>query len=165
MAQYNLRRRHPVNKREARTLNAALAEAHGLEFSYRPGEVELAQSPTGQALLRDGRVIAFERGGAWHLAVRALLELVPPGGWVQVDMGAVPFLRNGANVMAAGINDVDEAVVKDALVWVREENHKRPLAVGEASMDGAEMVAATRGKAVKTLHFIGDSIWDFGGDD
>ena len=44
MAQYNLRRRHPVNKREARTLNAALAEAHGLEFSYRPGEVELAGS-------------------------------------------------------------------------------------------------------------------------
>jgi len=108
MAQYNLRRRHPVNKREARTLNAALAEAHGLEFSYRPGEVELAQSPTGQALLRDGRVIALERGGAWHLAVRGLLELVPPGGWVQVDMGAVPFLCNGANVMAAGINDVDE---------------------------------------------------------
>jgi PUA domain protein len=67
--------------------------------------------------------------------------------------------------MAAGINDVDEAVAKGDLVWVREENHKRPLAVGEASMDGAEMVTATRGKAVKTLHFIGDGIWNFGGDD
>nr|AIF01453.1 universal PUA-domain-containing protein [uncultured marine group II/III euryarchaeote KM3_148_H03]AIF07378.1 universal PUA-domain-containing protein [uncultured marine group II/III euryarchaeote KM3_202_G05] len=165
MAQFNLRRRHPVNKREARTLNAALAEAHGLEFSYRPGEVELAQSPTGQALLRDGRVIAFERGDRWHLAVRGLLELAPPGGWVQVDMGAVPFLRNGANVMAAGINDVAEAVTKGDLVWVREENHQRPLAVGEASMDGAEMVASARGMAVKTLHHIGDTVWDFGGDD
>ena len=165
MAQFNVRRRHPVNKREARALNLALAEAHGLEFSYRPGEIELAQSPDGQALLHDGRVIALEWGEKWHLSVRGLLEATPPGGWVQVDMGAVPFLRNGANVMAAGINGTDDAIVSGDLVWVCDENHQRPLAVGEALLDGAVMVGASRGRAVRMLHYIGDSIWNYGGDD
>ena len=138
---------------------------HRLEFSYRPGEVELAQSPNGQALLRDGHVIALEWGERWHLSVRGLLEVTPSGGWVQVDMGAVPFLRNGANVMAAGINGTDEIIVSGDLVWVRDETHQRPLAIGEALLDGAAMVATTRGKAVKTLHYIGDSIWHHGDDD
>ena len=165
MAQFNVRRRHPVNKREVRALNMALAVVHGLEFSYRPGEVELAQSPDGQALLRDGHVIALEWGERWHLSVRGLLKVTPPGGWVQVDMGAVPFLRNGANVMAAGVNGTDETVAPGDLVWVRDETHQRPLAIGEALLDGVAMVAATRGKAVKTLHYIGDSIWHHGDED
>ena len=165
MAQFHIRRRHPVNKREVRALNRALEAVHRLEFSYRPGEVELAQSPNGQALLRDGHVIALEWGEIWHLSVRGLLEVTPSGGWVQVDMGAVPFLRNGANVMAAGINGTDEIIVSGDLVWVRDEIHQRPLAIGEALLDGAAMVATTRGKAVKTLHYIGDSIWHHGDDD
>ena len=165
MAQFHIRRRHQVNKREVRALNRALEAVHRLEFSYRPGEVELAQSPNGQALLRDGHVIALEWGERWHLSVRGLLEVTPPGGWVQVDMGAVPFLRNGANVMAAGINGTDEIIASGDLVWVRDEIHQRPLAIGEALLDGAAMVATTRGKAVKTLHYIGDSIWHHGDDD
>ena len=165
MVQFHIRRRHPVNKREVRALNRALEAVHSLEFSYRPGEVELAQSPNGQALLRDGHVIALEWGERWHLSVRGLLEVTPPGGWVQVDMSAVPFLRNGANVMAAGINGTDEIIESGDLVWVRDEIHQRPLAIGEALLDGAAMVATTRGKAVKTLHYIGDSIWHHGDDD
>jgi PUA domain protein len=48
---------------------------------------------------------------------------------------------------------------------VRDETHQRPLAIGEALLDGVAMVAATRGKAVKTLHYIGDSIWHYGNED
>jgi len=45
-----------------------------------------------------------------------------------VDMGAVKFVCNGANVMSAGINEVSPEVVEGQYVWIREENHHKPLA-------------------------------------
>ena len=83
-------------------------------------------------------------------------------GWVQVDMGAVPYVCNGANTMSAGINDVSPEVVKGQYVWIREENHHKPLAIGIALMNAEEILASAKGKAIKSLHYIGDKIWNYG---
>ena len=83
-------------------------------------------------------------------------------GWVQVDMGAVPYVCNGANTMSAGINDVSPEVTKGQHVWIREENHHKPLAIGIALMDAKEMLMSEKGKAIKSLHYIGDKIWNYG---
>jgi predicted RNA-binding protein (TIGR00451 family) len=45
-------------------------------------------------------------------------------------------------------------------VWVRDMTHKKPLAVGWALMDGAAMTEGTKGKGIKTLHWVGDELWD-----
>jgi PUA domain protein len=61
--------------------------------------------------------------------------------------------------MAAGIHAADAAVESGDLVWIRDQEHKRPLALGWACMDAAEMISATKGKAVRTLHWVGDELW------
>lgn len=38
-----------------------------------------------------------------------------------------------------------------------EERHKKPLAIGRALVAGTEMRG--EGKAVKSLHHVGDQIW------
>jgi PUA domain protein len=38
--------------------------------------------------------------------------------------------------------------------------HKKPLAIGWSTMNGDEMASATKGKGIKTLHWIGDELWE-----
>lgn len=82
------------------------------------------------------------------------------GKQVVVDMGAVKFMANGADVMSPGIVATDENIDKDDIVIIVDENHQRPLAIGISLIIGSEMVKNDKGKAVKTIHFIGDDIWN-----
>ncbi|NIP36712.1 MAG: RNA-binding protein, partial [Thermoplasmata archaeon] len=41
---------------------------------------------------------------------------------------------------------------------MRDGRHRRPLVVGRALMSGPDMVVADKGKAVETLHYVGDRI-------
>jgi len=76
-----------------------------------------------------------------------------------VDMGAVKFVYNGADIMAPGIVEADPGIAVGNLVWVRDERNRQPLAVGEALMSGSEMAASEKGKAVKSIHHVGDDLW------
>lgn len=81
-------------------------------------------------------------------------------GYVVVDMGAVRFLANGADVMSPGIVDADPEIERDDIVIVVDEKHHKPLAVGISLISGPEMIKNNSGKAIKTIHHIGDAIWD-----
>jgi len=92
--------------------------------------------------------------------LRGLLEWSVLNRWIEVDLGAIPFLMNGADCMAAGIQSADSEISEGDLVWIRDESHKKPLAIGWAILDGSEMVTQSNGKGVETIHWIGDNLWD-----
>ncbi|MDR2830498.1 MAG: DUF1947 domain-containing protein [Methanobrevibacter sp.] len=79
---------------------------------------------------------------------------------VVVDMGAVKFMANGADAMSPGIVDASKNIVKDDVVVIVDESHKKPLAVGISLIKADEMINNNKGKAIKTIHFIGDDIWN-----
>jgi PUA domain protein len=90
--------------------------------------------------------------------VRGALEFAPKKNMVIVDSGAVSFIVNGADVMAPGIVDADPEIAPGDPVVVAEERHRKPLAVGVALLPGSEMRGS--GKAVKSVHHVGDELWD-----
>ncbi|MFQ6095938.1 MAG: DUF1947 domain-containing protein [Candidatus Bathyarchaeia archaeon] len=79
---------------------------------------------------------------------------------VVVDMGAVPHICGGADVMAPGIVRIDGKFSKGDLVTVVDELHGKPLAIGEALFDSETLRETKRGKVVKNIHFVGDDIWN-----
>jgi PUA domain protein len=79
---------------------------------------------------------------------------------VVVDMGAVKFMVNGADVMSPGITNASDNIVKNDIVVIVDEDHNKPLAVGLSLITTDEMINDDKGKAVKTIHFIGDEIWN-----
>ncbi len=81
---------------------------------------------------------------------------------VVVDMGAIKFLIGGADVMRPGIVEIDETITKDEVIVIVDINNKKPIAVGMALLSGTEMKAATSGKVIKNIHFVGDKIWQAG---
>jgi len=78
---------------------------------------------------------------------------------ITVDMGAIKFVINGADIMRPGITEIEEGIAKDELVVIIDERNKKPLVVGIALYDSAEMKKITSGKVVKNIHYVGDEIW------
>ena len=78
---------------------------------------------------------------------------------VMVDMGAVKFMCNGANVMRPGIKKYTE-FSKDDIVCVIEESKHKFLAVGKALTDSLELENLPKGEIVKNLHYISDKYWE-----
>ena len=157
-----VKKRRPINKKEARFIKEGILTAHSLDMPIKAGKYEIAKIDNFDVLISKGNIIALIKDKLVHLTVRGLLTNSVETGWVQVDMGAVPFVCNGANVMSAGINNVSPEIIKGQYVWIREENHHKPLAIGLALMDAKEMVTSEKGKAIKSLHYIGDKIWNYG---
>ena len=157
-----VKKRRPINKKEARSIKEGIFSTHEIEMPISAGKFEIGKTDNFDVLISKGNIIALMQDDLVHLSIRGLLINPVERGWVQVDMGAVPYVCNGANTMSAGINDVSPEVVKGQYVWIREENHHKPLAVGIALMDAEEMLTFQKGKAIKSLHYIGDKVWNYG---
>jgi len=121
--------------------------------------IDEAEAGPHRLLLRGEEPIALVVGEAIAPTVRGLLGFPATKRAVTVDMGAVRFIYNGADVMAPGITEADPAIRAEDIVWVRDEKNQRPLAVGRAIMDGPTMAREEKGKAIETLHHVGDEIW------
>jgi PUA domain protein len=84
------------------------------------------------------------------------LELLPK---IVVDMGAVPHVCNGADVMAPGVVQVKGKFRADDFLLVIDERHGKPLAIGKALISSEEMETLKQGKIVRNLHYVGDKLW------
>ena len=77
---------------------------------------------------------------------------------VIVDMGAIPYVCNGADIMAQGITDMDPFEVGDLIV-VRDVTHGKALAIGKALKSSSDIEASRKGKVIESLHYVGDGLW------
>ena len=84
------------------------------------------------------------------------IELLPH---VVVDMGAIAHIVNGADVMRPGIKEIRSEFSKDDLVVIIDEKFGKPIALGFAELDSAKMKGVSRGKAIRSLHYVGDELW------
>lgn len=92
------------------------------------------------------------------LVFKEFLALAPK---VFVDMGAVPHVCNGANIMAPGIVRFEGEFEKDVFVVIVDERHGKSLAIGKIVYDSDEAKKVIHGIVVENIHFVGDKIWEF----
>lgn len=78
---------------------------------------------------------------------------------VMVDMGAVKFMCNGANVMRPGVRSFGE-FEKGQIVCIIEESQKKALAVGRTLVSSTEMSEMDKGIVIENLHYISDKYWE-----
>jgi PUA domain protein len=158
------RKRHRIRRKEARRIADEIESALGCNVFSDADSIDLASLKTMDIVYVNGQILAIIVGGSPFLSVRGLLEYGPCSRFVTVDMGAVKFVYNGADVMAPGVVDADASISQGDLAWVRDERNLQPLAVGIALMNGEEMVSENAGKALESLHHVGDSIWQLDED-
>jgi PUA domain protein len=91
------------------------------------------------------------------LTFKEFLDIAPR---VTVDMGAIPHLCKGANVMAPGIRRFNGEFQKGDLVLVTDEKHGKPIALGEALYDTEQAKNVKQGIVIKNIHYVGDKTWN-----
>jgi PUA domain protein len=153
-----IRKRYHLQKKKLKKITEELGDYSVLIPTK--AKIEMLEAEPYPIVLVDGQpqiMLVDERP---FPTLKAALTMEMKSKYVVVDMGAVRFMANGADVMSPGIVDADPYLVEGDVVVVVDETHRKPLAVGISLISGPEMVENDKGKAVKTIHFIGDPIWD-----
>ena len=161
MAPITIKKRHTVRKGEATELVRRLEEELGAEAGlFNADRIEVAS--TGGPLrfyLLDKRPLLFELDGVLFPTLHGAMARPFTARRITVDMGAVRFVVNGADIMRPGIVAVSDDIVAGRPALVVEERHGKPLAVCIARLDADALRAETQGKVCKNIHHVGDEIW------
>ncbi len=75
---------------------------------------------------------------------------------VYVDRGAIPFIIKGADLMRPGIQIIEKGFEKDEIIMIKDEEHKKLLALGFAMFNSQELESIEKGKVVKVFHYFND---------
>ena len=161
MQELSFRKRHRLKSKEVKVLGGRMDEAMGVDMLSDEPAVDRARGVDMDYLIIDGRVAYLVMDDVPFPSLRTILNRGLDSRWVEVDEGAVRFLANGADCMAPGVTGADPGIAEGDWVYVRDNKHRQPLSVGTATMLGPEMIIADKGKAIKSLHYVGDRIWDF----
>jgi PUA-domain protein len=78
---------------------------------------------------------------------------------VFVDKGAIPFILKGADLMRPGIQKVEHNFDKNDIVMIKDENHKKLIALGISMYPSEELEKIEKGKVIKIFHFVGDQYY------
>ncbi|KUK74677.1 RNA-binding protein [Methanobacterium sp. 42_16] len=153
-----IKKRYHLKKKKLKEFEAKLGPYSSLIPSKT--KVEILESDLPDLILVDGDPLIMILDGEPFPTLKGALKHPLESQVVVVDMGAVKFMASGADVMSPGIVEADPQIHEGDTVIVVDENHHKPLAMGTAIINGQEMVESNKGKAVRTLHYIGDKIWN-----
>ena len=155
--------RHSLREKEAKKLLLDFSHKLSLEpkkvFGIKP-RVEMAEALGIEVIIVDGKPLLAK----FHdlllptLVFDAIQAFFPK---IVVNMGAVPYVCNGADVMAAGVVRIDGDFKKDDFLLILDERHGKSLGIGIALFDSQTMKGLKQGKIVKNIHCVGDKLWNF----
>ncbi|MCK5409769.1 MAG: DUF1947 domain-containing protein [Candidatus Heimdallarchaeota archaeon] len=154
-------RRYSIKSRESKRLLLEVSKRLSFDFeslfNSKP-KVEIVETDVGKIFLIEGKPLFFEKS---DLVIPTLLldEFSSSLPKVIVDMGAVPYVCKGANIMVPGIVRINGEFKKDEIVLIVDEKHAKSLALGLSLYSSNEIRTMKKGIVIKNLHFVSDKIW------
>ncbi len=153
-------RRHALRKSDFKILKEQLSQIieGSVDTLFKKG-AELVITDSGELYAENKKILAFKVNDKIIPSLRALNEGLAKLPTITVDMGAVPYVTNGADIMAPGITKITDGLVAGDIVAIIDENFGKSLAVGELLFDSVNIKQTEKGKVIKNLHYVNDSIW------
>lgn len=161
MSDIRIKKRGRLREKEIKSLSEEISQKVGTQVFSLKDTIDKAESSEFDVIFVNNEILALVISGKAFLTVKGLLKYNPPKSYVTVDMGAVPFVVKGADIMGPGIVDADKDIRPGDFVWVRDVKNLRALAIGEAMVSGEEMLQRKPGKAIKSIHYVGDKLWKY----
>jgi len=157
------RRRHFLKEKDNKKFLLEVSKTLGRDVEQFFGSktrVEVSETEAAEIFIFNGKPLLARADGELFptLSFEELFSIIPK---IVVDMGAVPYVCKGADVMAPGVVAIEGEFKENALLLVVDERHGKPLAVGVALFSSEDMKAVSNGKTVKNLHYVGDKLWNY----
>lgn len=121
--------------------------------------IELAKANGDEIFLISGKPIFAKSNNNLFptLVSERLLSSMPK---ITVDLGAVPHVCNGADIMVPGIVHFEGNFNKGDIVVIADERHRKPLAITIALYNAKQAKMLKQGKILKNIHHVGDRLWN-----
>lgn len=152
------------------------ASKRGFIESY---EKELSKIIEKQSLMKSKisiYEIIYEKNILYYFSKKALLflynskffptlsfkinsEIFPKFPSVFIDKGAIPHICNGADIMRPGVVRFNGNFSIGDIVLIKDIEFSKIIAIGEALKESYLCIEEKKGKIIKNIHYIGDSIW------
>ena len=155
-------RRHSLKDKDAKRFLLEISKRLGTgieQFIDSKTHIEVNVTEIAELFFFNGRPLLAKSNGKLFFTL-SFEELFPLFPKIVIDMGAVPYVCKGADVMAPGVRAVKGEFKENDLLVVVDEQHGKPLAVGVALFSSEEMKTVNHGKTVKNLHYVGDKLWN-----
>ena len=156
-------RRHFLKEKEARKLLLDFSQRLKTNVEQLLGSkprIEVNETEAAEIFILNGKPLLARSGGELFPTL-AFEEVFPFISRIVVDMGAVPYVCKGADVMAPGVVSVKGEFEENDLLLVVDERHGKPLAIGVALFNSQVMKNMKHGKIVKNIHHVGDKLWNY----
>jgi len=157
-----VKRRFPLRGNERKTLLKRFSEAFNIDakqmFGVKP-KVEVIETDRNKIFVVNGEPLLASVNGEDLIPTLIFEDIIQRLPKVIVDMGAVPHVCNGADIMAPGVVRIDGDFKRGDFALVIDEKHGKAIAVVRAILDSESTKALKHGKVFKNLHYVGDIIW------
>lgn len=162
MGKLTSKRRHSIRKSQISEIVNRLREEIGEGADLFTGKmIEVIETNQDlQLFLVDKEPLLIEKDGILFPSLRGALTRAFPQRRIVVDMGAVSYVVNGADIMRPGVVDTSPDVEAGKPVQIVDERHGKPLALGIALFNAEDLLAQEKGKVARTWHHVGDDIWN-----
>ncbi|MFC1742075.1 DUF1947 domain-containing protein [Nanoarchaeota archaeon] len=147
-----------LRKRDIKSINEEIKKIYSVDDFFDVSD--FVTSADDSYILKDGQVMFFYKEDLIVPTLRSILKNNFLKN-VVINMGAVPFMAKGADLMRPGIVGVDAYVCEGDIVAIVDENHLKPIAIGQSLFSKDEMQEMEVGKMVINLHHVGDDVWNF----
>lgn len=144
-----------LNKKEKKELNVLLAK-YNFEFSKN----DFVEIIDDKYVRMENQNIFFYLDGNIFPTMKLVLSKELGLKKAVLDMGAIKFIANGADLMRPGIVSVDDGINAGDVVMMADVTHKKPFALGIALYSSLEIMKMSSGKVIKNLHYVGDEVWN-----
>jgi PUA-domain protein len=130
-----------------------------LGFDEKRTRIEIIDTDDGSLYLFEGKPNLF-RSEDKLIPTLFFERYIMAAPKIVVDMGAVPHLCNGADVMAPGVQKVSNEFFKGDFVTIVDEKYGKVIAIGETLFNSDEILKLNKGKVIRILHYVGDNIYE-----
>lgn len=154
--------RKTIPNHEIKELNEKLKVQFNLNNFFtkkdRVEEIVPNNMKNERILLRNGEPTFIERDDVFVPELHFILKKNTLKT-VTIDMAAIKFIVNGADVMRPGIVEADEAIKEGEYVTIIDQKNHKPLAIGKARVSSEALKTMNKGKVVENMYYVGDEIW------
>jgi PUA domain protein len=155
-------RRYALKSKEVKQILCEASQQFKMDLDALFGNkvtIEAVEFDNSQIYIVNTRPIMFKATNVF-LPLLSFAEFIEVAPKITVDMGAIPFVCKGANVMAPGIRHVEGEFSKGDLLVVVDEKHGKALALGESMLDATIFRETKNGPVIKTQHYVSDKYWN-----
>lgn len=147
-----------LSKSEIKELNEDIKK-YEIIFDKRDIVVYLKQDDI-EGYLLNGNLFLIKKDGMIFPSLKSIFEKDIKIASVYIDIPAVKFISNGADIMRPGIKEIEDFSEK-SIVVVRDEIHKKAIAIAYSEINSQDLKIMEKGKVLKNLCYVGDKYWNY----